>query len=99
MNVLKKENFLYRYLCTILSNLTGKKSIQGWQYPEELIQFALLVRFYGGTSVFDVIKGKSLLQTTNLTEVSKFFKLFMVIDIGIAKFSITINFYIKTIHS
>lgn len=51
------HQYLFRYLLCIFKNLATKNNVHGMRWDSDIILWALNIRFAGGTSVFDVIRG------------------------------------------
>lgn len=64
MGVLHEHHFMYKWLQNSLKNLTSSPTPQGFRYTEEIIHWSLLIRFYGGSAVFDVLRGARGAKTT-----------------------------------
>eukprot|EP01119_Soliformovum_irregulare_P002996 TRINITY_DN1326_c0_g2_i5.p1 TRINITY_DN1326_c0_g2~~TRINITY_DN1326_c0_g2_i5.p1 ORF type:complete len:1813 (-),score=279.51 TRINITY_DN1326_c0_g2_i5:2368-7806(-) len=61
--ILKESHFFYIYLANVFENLTQRKNMKGWRWLPEVVQWALLIQYQAGDSVFDLLKGR---QHSNL---------------------------------
>ncbi|KAF0984959.1 hypothetical protein FDP41_000858 [Naegleria fowleri] len=56
---LHETQFFYQLLENTLQNLVSKKNVNGFRYKECIICWCLLLRFYGGSRLWNVLKGNS----------------------------------------
>ncbi|KAG2382645.1 hypothetical protein C9374_005225 [Naegleria lovaniensis] len=60
---LHETQFFYQLLENTLQNLVSSKNVNGFRYKECIIHWCLLLRFYGGSRLWNILKGNSLGET------------------------------------
>ncbi|KAF0979126.1 hypothetical protein FDP41_002196 [Naegleria fowleri] len=56
---LHETQFFYQLLENTLQNLVSSKNVNGFRYKECIIHWCLLLRFYGGSRLWNILKGNS----------------------------------------
>ncbi|KAF0984649.1 hypothetical protein FDP41_000548 [Naegleria fowleri] len=56
---LHETQFFYQLLENTLQNLVSSKNVNGFRYKECIIHWCLLLRFYGGSCLWNILKGNS----------------------------------------